>query len=129
MSGVTGAADERGAGGRGVRFVRGTPERAPGAILHLTPRQVEVWSAGAGPLEEAVAAELHLSTDTVRNDIRCLLRVLGVNSRVEAVPRRVVHGRGTGAMRAAVREELARHTLVGSHEPGWADGASLVQLG
>ncbi|MGZ4314455.1 MAG: Smr/MutS family protein [Gaiellaceae bacterium] len=41
----------------------------------------------------------------------------------------VVHGRGTGALRAAVREELARQTLVGSHEPGSADGASLVQLG
>jgi DNA mismatch repair protein MutS2 len=42
---------------------------------------------------------------------------------------RVVHGRGTGAVRAAVREELARHTLVGKTEPESHDGATLVQLG
>ena len=30
---------------------------------------------------------------------------------------RVVHGRGTGAVRAAVREELTSHTLVDRHEP------------
>jgi len=42
---------------------------------------------------------------------------------------RVVHGRGTGALRSAVREELARHTLVERHEADSADGASLAQLG
>jgi DNA mismatch repair protein MutS2 len=42
---------------------------------------------------------------------------------------RVIHGRGTGAIRKAVREELARHPLVTSHEPDSADGATLVHLG
>ena len=42
---------------------------------------------------------------------------------------RVVHGRGTGALRTAVREELTPHPLVDSHEPDSSDGASLVQLG
>ncbi len=42
---------------------------------------------------------------------------------------RVVHGRGTGAVRAAVRDELARHPLVGSTEPDSRDGATLVHLG
>jgi DNA-binding NarL/FixJ family response regulator len=32
-----------------------------------------------------IAAELHLSTETVRNHIRHILRALGVNSRLEAV--------------------------------------------
>ena len=41
---------------------------------------------------------------------------------------RVVHGRGTGAVRAAVRDELARHPLVGKTEPDSHDGATLVQL-
>jgi DNA mismatch repair protein MutS2 len=41
---------------------------------------------------------------------------------------RVVHGRGTGAVRAAVREELSRHPLVERHEPDAADGATVVQL-
>jgi DNA mismatch repair protein MutS2 len=42
---------------------------------------------------------------------------------------RVIHGRGTGAVRGAVREELVRHPLVERHEPDSADGATLVHLG
>jgi DNA mismatch repair protein MutS2 len=42
---------------------------------------------------------------------------------------RVIHGRGTGAIRKAVRDELARHPLVSSYEPDSADGATLVRLG
>jgi DNA mismatch repair protein MutS2 len=41
---------------------------------------------------------------------------------------RVIHGRGTGAIRTAVRDELARHPLVSSHEPDSADGATVVRL-
>jgi len=42
---------------------------------------------------------------------------------------RVVHGRGTGAVRAAVRDELGGHPLVESCESESADGATLVRLG
>jgi DNA mismatch repair protein MutS2 len=42
---------------------------------------------------------------------------------------RVVHGRGTGALRAAAREELAQHRLVDRQEPDSRDGATLVHLG
>jgi DNA mismatch repair protein MutS2 len=41
---------------------------------------------------------------------------------------RVVHGRGTGAVRKAVREELRTHQLVSGHESDSADGATLVHL-
>jgi DNA mismatch repair protein MutS2 len=41
---------------------------------------------------------------------------------------RVIHGRGTGAIRKAVRDELARHPLVTSHESDSADGATVVRL-
>jgi DNA mismatch repair protein MutS2 len=41
---------------------------------------------------------------------------------------RVIHGRGTGAVRKAVREELTRHQLVESQEPDSANGATLVVL-
>jgi len=41
---------------------------------------------------------------------------------------RVVHGRGTGALRTAVREELARHRLVESQQPDAANGATVVVL-
>jgi len=52
----------------------------------LTPRQVEVLRLlEQGRSTKQIAAELHLSTETVRNHIRRLLRALGVNSRLEAV--------------------------------------------
>jgi DNA mismatch repair protein MutS2 len=40
----------------------------------------------------------------------------------------VIHGRGTGAVRAAVRDELAAHPLVESTAPASHDGATLVRL-
>ena len=46
---------------------------------------------------------------------------------------RVIHGHGTGALRAAVREELARHPLVDRAEPAppeeGGDGATIAYLG
>ncbi len=42
---------------------------------------------------------------------------------------RVVHGRGTGALRKAVREELASHPLVERHAPDAEDGATLATIG
>jgi PAS domain S-box-containing protein len=63
----------------------------------LTPRQAEVL----GMLEHGlsttqIARELHLSTETVRNHIRGLLRTLGVHSRLEAVAL-AHHGHAVGA--------------------------------
>ena len=42
---------------------------------------------------------------------------------------RVIHGRGTGAVRKAVRDELASHPLVGGQTSDSADGATVVELG
>ena len=42
---------------------------------------------------------------------------------------RVVHGRGTGAVRDAVRDELTKHQLVERQEADSADGATVVHLG
>ena len=53
---------------------------------HLTPRQTEVLSLlEQGRSTEQMARELHLSTETVRNHIRHILRALNVHSRLEAV--------------------------------------------
>jgi PAS domain S-box-containing protein len=53
---------------------------------HLTPRQVEVLRLlEQGRSTKQIAAELHLSTETVRNHVRRLFQALGVNSRLEAV--------------------------------------------
>jgi DNA mismatch repair protein MutS2 len=42
---------------------------------------------------------------------------------------RVIHGRGTGAVRTAVRDELNRHQLVDRQESDSANGATIVHLG
>ena len=53
---------------------------------HLTPRQVEVLRLlEQGRSTKQIAAELHLSPETVRNHVRRLFRALGVNTRLEAV--------------------------------------------
>ncbi|MEO5577412.1 MAG: Smr/MutS family protein, partial [Gaiellaceae bacterium] len=41
---------------------------------------------------------------------------------------RIIHGRATGAVRAAVREELNGHPLVDRHESDSADGATIAHL-
>jgi DNA mismatch repair protein MutS2 len=42
---------------------------------------------------------------------------------------RVIHGRGTGAVREAVRDELAKHPFVESQVSESADGATTAELG
>ena len=52
----------------------------------LTPRQAEVLRLlEHGRSTEQIAHELHLSTETVRNHIRHLMRALNAHSRLEAV--------------------------------------------
>ena len=82
-----GAAHERRTGGRRLRTDRGTPGRQPTAPPpHLTPRQVEVLRLlEQGRSTKQIAAELHLTPETVRNHIRRLFLALAVNSRLEAV--------------------------------------------
>jgi PAS domain S-box-containing protein len=61
-------------------------DEPPTAHPHLTPRQTEVLRLlERGHSTEQIAGELHLSTETVRNHVRHLLRALGVHSRLEAV--------------------------------------------
>ena len=63
------------------------PKEPPGAPHpDLTPRQTEVLRLlEQGRSTRQIADELHLSTETVRNHVRRLLRTLGVHSRIEAV--------------------------------------------
>jgi PAS domain S-box-containing protein len=54
--------------------------------LQLTPRQAEVLDLLArGFSTKQIAEELHLSTETVRNHVRHVLRAVGAHSRLEAV--------------------------------------------
>jgi PAS domain S-box-containing protein len=53
---------------------------------HLTPRQSDVLGLlERGRSTEQIAGELQLSTQTVRNHVRALLRALDVHTRLEAV--------------------------------------------
>jgi PAS domain S-box-containing protein len=54
--------------------------------LDLTPRQSEVLELlERGRSTKQIAQELHLSTETVRNHVRHVLRAVGAHSRLEAV--------------------------------------------
>ena len=68
-------------------LLEGHPDDAPAMPPpQLTPRQVEVLRLlEQGRSTKQIAAELHLSIETVRNHIRRLFRALGVHSRLEAV--------------------------------------------
>ena len=58
----------------------------PVAHPALTPRQTEVLQLLArGHSTRQMAEELHISTETVRNHVRNVLRTLGVHSRLDAV--------------------------------------------
>jgi PAS domain S-box-containing protein len=66
-----------------------TPHAHP--ELPLTPRQTEVLDLlERGRTTRQMAAELHLSVDTVRNHIRHILHAVGAHSRLEAVA--IAHG-------------------------------------
>jgi PAS domain S-box-containing protein len=63
-----------------------TEEEPATPHLKLTPRQAEVLRLlRQGRSTKQIASELHVSTETVRNHVRLLLRALGVGSRLEAV--------------------------------------------
>jgi PAS domain S-box-containing protein len=68
-------------------LLAGPLEEEPGEPHpHLTPRQAQVLTLlGEGRSTKQIAGELHLSRETVRNHVRQVFRVLGVNSRLEAV--------------------------------------------
>ncbi len=60
-----------------------------------------------------------------REAVRDLVDAAALAGRPEV---RVIHGRGTGAVRKAVRDELGRHPLVHEQESDSADGATIVRL-
>jgi PAS domain S-box-containing protein len=78
-------------------LLTGPLEEASTPPAHLTPRQAEVLRfLEQGRSTKQIAQELHLSTETVKNHVRHLLRALGVNSRLEAVAA-ARHGRASEA--------------------------------
>ena len=78
-------------------LLTGPLEEASTPPAHLTPRQAEVLRLlEQGRSTKQIAQELHLSTETVKNHVRLLLRALGVHTRLEAVAA-ARHGRASEA--------------------------------
>ncbi len=95
--------------------------------------------AGAGAPEPAVTVRAMVQNDVpdeidlrgrtaqeAREAVRDLVDAASLAGRLEV---RVIHGRGTGAVRKAVRSELAQHPLVEEQVSDSADGATVVRLG
>ncbi len=76
--------------------------------------------------------EIHLRQLTVDEALLKLDKYLNDAFMADLARVMVVHGKGTGTLRQAVREQLARHSLVKSHRPGGygegEDGVTIVEL-
>jgi DNA mismatch repair protein MutS2 len=137
---------EMGFRGRVVAIDGGRAEVQGGAARMRLPlaRLVADPAAAARPPEPeepAVTATPPSTAATLEVDVRgrrAADAVGAVRERMDAaamagLPQvRVIHGHGTGALRAAVREELARHPLVERAEPAppeeGGDGATIAYL-
>jgi DNA mismatch repair protein MutS2 len=114
-----------GAAGQRVRIplarLRPSRERAP---EDLTPA-VQVRTSARGDVSDQLDVR-GLPGQEARDQVRRLVDDAALAGLREV---RVVHGRGTGALRKAVREELVSHPLVDRHEPDADDGATVATLG
>jgi len=109
-----------------VPLSRLAPDRAPAATAAPPP------VAEARPVLEAVAPEVDVRGQRAEAACTAVRQYIDVAAQAGMETVRVIHGRGTGALRQAVGEELARHPLVKSAElapPGeGGDGATIVTL-
>ena len=82
--------------------------------------------------DELIACEIHLRRLTVDEAIIKLDKYLNDAFMAGIFSVRVIHGKGTGTLRRAIREYLARHSLVRSQRPGGytegGDGVTIVEL-
>jgi DNA mismatch repair protein MutS2 len=114
-----------GATGQRVRIpvarLRPSRERAP---EERTPA-VQVRAAARGDASDQLDVR-GLPGQEAREQVRRLVDDAALAG-LDSV--RVVHGRGTGALRKAVREELSSHPLVERRESDAEDGATIAHLG
>ncbi|HST18218.1 MAG TPA: Smr/MutS family protein [Gaiellaceae bacterium] len=127
-----------------IAAIRGDEAEVVGATGQRLRISLDRLRPSAEPLPPPVAAPVQVRATSAGQDASDELDVRGLSGaeareRVRAFADeaalagiatvRVVHGRGTGAVRAAVREELARHPLVDRVERDSNDGATLAHLG
>jgi len=104
-------------------------------VGRLTPDRNRVSPAETEPAVRVVAASRADVSDqldvrgTTAQEAREAVRSLVDDAALAGLQTvHVVHGRGAGVLRAAVRGELDNHALVERYEPDSADGATLVHL-
>ncbi len=122
---------------RGMADVAAGPLRLRVPATSLRPAQgAQEPPRSTRPIVEgsatSVSQQLDLRGARADEALEVLERYLN-DAAVAGVDRlRIVHGKGTGALRIAVREVLSRHPLVRGHEPAGAaeggDGATIVRL-
>ena len=115
-----------GAGGHRIRIPVGRlrPDAGGGVYEEESRAAVRVVAAARGDVSNELdlrGVRAQEARDAVRSfvDDAALAGLASV---------RVIHGRGTGAVRAAVRDELGRHPLVEGYESDSAEGATVAQL-
>jgi DNA mismatch repair protein MutS2 len=75
------------------------------------------------------ASEVHLRRLTIDEALFKLDQYLHDSFVAGLYQVRVVHGKGTGILRQAIREELGRHPLVKSYRPGgYGEGGAGVTI-
>jgi DNA mismatch repair protein MutS2 len=115
--------------GRGGQRVRVPLERLrpdPDAGVPSAPPEPAVSVRATAPMEAEGELDLRGRTaQDAREAVRAFVDAAALAGRAEV---RIIHGRGTGAVRAAVRDELARHPRVEGHASDSADGATVARL-
>jgi DNA mismatch repair protein MutS2 len=119
-----GEAEVVGAAGQRIRIpverLRPSRERPP----EERAPAVSVRASARGDVSDQVDVR-GLPADEAREQVRRAVDDAALAGLAEV---RIVHGRGTGALRRAVREELSAHPLVAATESEAADGATLARL-
>jgi DNA mismatch repair protein MutS2 len=119
--------DEAEVRGNGMRIRVPLRRLRPDPSARIAARPAPVQVRATAPV--GVPEELDVRgqrADEAREAARAFVDAAQLAGRREA---RIVHGRGTGAVRAAVRQELDRHPLVDGWSSDSADGATLAKLG
>jgi DNA mismatch repair protein MutS2 len=81
------------------------------------------------PYREDVSSEISLIGKTVDEALEALDKYFDSIALANLPEVRIVHGKGTGALRRAVREYLSKHKMVESFELGqWNEGGSGVTI-
>ena len=109
-----------------VALDRLQPDRdahARSVASHTAAVSVHAAASAHAPDELDVRGQ---TAQEAREAVRAFVDAAALAGRVDA---RIIHGRGTGAVRAAVRDELGRHPLVEGQESDSADGATVARLG